>query len=701
MSGIIISTLFVLIIVFISENSWLNYTEGYIKDKEEQFMITLSQSLSDQIESILSYSWYFLYIAGQTYLEANNGTMKASLTLNTPDVIILNSSEPIKNFRDPKYSAFYSANPNNVQVDFIANMKVPDAILRSIMSSTGFSSQIGYILLDQSGEYLYPIDAMNYVYDTYNYSDTCSTLDPTVYAPQCMTNYILLQNATLNNYLNIYYENSQLNILYNLSYGAAIAMLPLNYIQNKLPNITDYVLFGTEYLGKWTLFTSELSGKSLNSNYEIKEYLYKDNSSQNDFNNTIQPLITGKNGTIRADINGETIYFSISSLICEINAANETDYVVGVSKKETDILNSWTTFIGQVYVISIIQSCIFAIFIILSMVTAWRLALIIMHRVTVPIQSISGYLKSNDPPLHAMKKAFNKQSNSIIESLESIQIIESYIDPIFLLNPVIEIRLKNLKIARKLFKTIENKRGLSIIYNLIGNVEFSNNRHKQAKQYYCKALNSLETLLKEIELQETEESNLSDTEKLQLHTKRDDFKDSWADEKKFINDLICERKQQICLALFFKLKESAEPLGKMRNKWKKLIKYQTQIIQHYESSRENYIKYLKVLLDMSEVFQILQYYHTAQELLEIVAEELWKLDIDKKIEVDVDVNRLRKIGIDIFETEKNSHFMIQNITFEKDILMQHMLYRRGMIELDNDKYQKAATDFTLALVINK
>jgi hypothetical protein len=59
------------------------------------------------------------------------------------------------------------------------------------------------------------------------------------------------------------------------------------------------------------------------------------------------------------------------------------------------------------------------------------------------------------------------------------------------------------------------------------------------------------------------------------------------------------------------------------------------------------------------------------------------------------------IGIYIKRSEQATYFNISNIVFEKDVLMQNLLYRRAMIKLDNGKYQSAAKDFTAAIVIHK
>ena len=71
-----------------------------------------------------------------------------------------------------------------------------------------------------------------------------------------------------------------------------------------------------------------------------------------------------------------------------------------------------------------------------------------------------------------------------------------------------------------------------------------------------------------------------------------------------------------------KLKEETGEIFDMRGKCKEIINYQIKVLQFHEASRNNFFSYLKVLLDMAEIYQMLQYYHNANELLNIVEEEL-------------------------------------------------------------------------------
>lgn len=693
-TGLILSTIFVVAIVFISESSWLVNTKTYVLDKEEEYMYTLSTALGSQVESILSNALYYIYFTSELYKGVKDGTIVPSASLTNPKVINAYSVSSTAEFPDLSRSVWVSGKSSDItsELDWI---KVPDALMRLIYPSLDLTRQIGLVLSDGEFEYLYPLEDTTYVNEKYDYNETCPDRTSNVFSPVCTEGYFLLENTTYNEYLNIYYENNQLNLLYRSEFGAGLAKWSEGFIREKLALNKDYTVFGSQYLGDWTLFVSNLSitsgtAKSLN------ELLYSDTNSRKDFIAEIMPLVIEKNGTARTGINGEKTYFSISNPEISFRSSNESMYIVGVSRKESNILSSWDTFIGEILIVSIIQACIFGIFFIITILTVWKLALVIAYRVTTPLDSITNYLKL-EQPLHSINNTFNSQINSILKSLRLIQQLEYFINPVFLLNPVFEVRVKNLKFATDLFNEIDNKRGASIGFNLLGNAEFAKQCYQEAHEYYEKSLKCLEELLLEIEVQENAENELSDIERGKLDPKHDEYKTTWIDEKNFLKTSICECLQQIAMAMFMKLKEDMDPIVKMRPKWKELIKVQTQILHYYESSRKDFKMYLKLLIDMAEVYQILQYFHTATELLEIVGEELWKIDMEKKGEMDIDVSRLRRIGINIMETDKKASFEISNITFEKDILMQKMLYRKGMIELDNNRYLQACADFTLAI----
>ena len=698
--GLVISTIFVIVIVLVSQSTWLSNTKLYVMDNEEAFMHSLSQIIGNDVRSAVCNSWYYIYLMTRLFETVGSGSILASPSLGNPSTINA-LSNAITTYPDLDLSVWLSGVPGNDISSLMSTIKVPDVFMRNTYSSIEDLYQIGFVIAKGNYLYLYPLQNMDYVFSTYNNSANCKGDTSTNYSPVCTEEYALLKNTTINNYLNLYYDNKMLNFQYRTSFGAGVGIWPEDYFIKRIINTTSYRVFVTEYLSEWVLYVSNTSVANLTgTNKELSQVLYSDNSSRADFQKNIIPLVKSKNGTARVSIGGQRTYFSISGMQMDFNSdgENETAYVVGVSREESDILVSWNDFISKVLTVSIIQACIFGIFFILTILTIWRLALIIAHRVTSPLNKITGYLNEDIPPLHSIESSFNSQINSVLKSLKSIQKIENFIDPSFLMSPVFDTRVKNLRFAADVFEEIENKRGISIVYNLLGNAEFVKQRYEHAEECYNKSKKALKELLAEIEVQEKAEAELTDKEREKLNSKHHEFTTTWKEEKKFLRESICERRQQKCMAMTQRLKEDTDSLVAMRSKWKNLLKTQTKILQHYENSRSNYKLYLQLLLDMSEIFQILQYFHTASELLEIVSEELWKLDLEKKGEMDIDVNRLRRIGIDLTEADKETQFQIRDITFEKDILMQRMLYRRAMIELDNNKYVKAATDLTALLV---
>ena len=148
-------------------------------------------------------------------------------------------------------------------------------------------------------------------------------------------------------------------------------------------------------------------------------------------------------------------------------------------------------------------------------------------------------------------------------------------------------------------------------------------------------------------------------------------------------------------------KDNIKLIELSRSKLKVVSKYQQEILEYYISTRTHYIRMLKILLDIAKIFQYLQYYHSGLGILEILKDELIKLRSDQELQVDIDITRLKNIvlNLKVDDTILNfKHFYVENIVFEKDILMQHMNYRKGMILLKTDKLQDAVNAYTAVIV---
>jgi len=104
------------------------------------------------------------------------------------------------------------------------------------------------------------------------------------------------------------------------------------------------------------------------------------------------------------------------------------------------------------------------------------------------------------------------------------------------------------------------------------------------------------------------------------------------------------------------------------------------------------------LIDMASTYQDLKYYHTGLEILDIVKDELKKLEGAR---VDIDMGRLCKLGIVVnneSSTSQNHHFEVKGYSYEKDILLQMSAYRRGKILIECEKPYEAALALCSSIV---
>ena len=289
---------------------------------------------------------------------------------------------------------------------------------------------------------------------------------------------------------------------------------------------------------------------------------------------------------------------------------------------------------------------IFLILLCITIAVVWFLSLSITNRITYPIYLFEEYLRGKIS-LQSINKNYNREVNQILMYLRMIETLEKMIDPSFLKNPKIPIREQNLKEALKLFEDIKNRRGKSIIFNLLGNIRYQDSDFTKAVSYYRNALSEVEDLVKEVQQQETDEKALTEAERLILLKKAGKDTLSWDSEKMFLSETIIERKQQLCMGLLSELRESSMDLSEIRAKLKEIYNYQHETLQYYASTRTHFLRLLKVMVDIAGVFQDLKYYHSGLELLDIVQDELRKIDVETGPEIDIDITRLGRIGVNI------------------------------------------------------
>lgn len=370
-------------------------------------------------------------------------------------------------------------------------------------------------------------------------------------------------------------------------------------------------------------------------------------------------------------------------------------FVAGVFVTKRIVLQNWGNLIDCISDIINAQIVVYALFMLLAVGISLRLSYSVIHKIIYPISVIEKILKKQSN-IQETQVNYNRQFNKLIKYLKLLEIYEKIIDPRFFMHPDIDTRIDNLSKANELFKEINNYRGQAIIQNLIGNAYFSQNSFSLAESCYKSSLDHVIKLLKLVETQQKNQNNFKSPEKMLVER----FLRTWNEEIIFLKENITERKQQICMAIEAQIEVSInESINK--SKLKEINKLYQEILEHYLSTRTHYIRLIKVLINISKVFQYLQYYHSGLQLLSIVKEELLKIRNDQISEIDIDITRLRSTGIHISIDETiihNKHFYLENVVFEKDILMQHVYYRQGMILLKNDKPQEAAQALTSAIV---
>jgi hypothetical protein len=580
------------------------------------------------------------------------------------------------------------------------------------MNSNRNYTQIGIILDDKDNDgvdYRYPLMDMDYVKGSfnYNYGGSCQK-SAANYDSRCTGAYRTLKN---NNYTDlIYNEENILKVLLNATEGAFVYYLPASFFDTKINLDSEYTFFLTDITGNKVirilpyqptsqgisvaLFPNDLKLQNEASIWLNRSYANLTSNSTSNFD------IEGYNseylgGLIQLDVKVEFPYSS-----ADLNQTHSIAAGVIVNKGYT--LQTWNVALDDIIDTIITQMVIFLILLCITFANVWFLGMFITNRITYPIYLFEEYLKGH-VGIQALNKSYNKEVNQILAYLRMLDILEKMINPDFLMNPKVSTRENNLKEALKLFEEIKNRRGISIIHNILGNIKYLENDYQKAVFYYKAALLEIEKLAEEVAQQESDEKSLSDHEKNMLFNRTGKESLSWESEKAFLQETIIDRKQQLCMGLQAELHESPLELSEIRLKLKEIYNYQNEILQYYASTRTNFLGLLKIMIDIAAVFQELKYYHSGLELLDLVHDELKKLEFDSNAEIDIDVTRLARIGVHIKLDDQNNKrlsFIVKGITYQKDILLQMTYYRRGQLLLENDKHYEAGLSFTYAIVIN-
>jgi hypothetical protein len=556
--------------------------------------------------------------------------------------------------------------------------------------------QIG-LVLDDGTELRFPAADMQRLFSCYN-----STYDP------LKTRSFELRKQKE---ISITYECGMFYISVNFTYGTVNCYMPAGLLNSIL--LTGVPTDSYEESEIYFIAPSDVSYvvfQSTTANYSVGlcESLFVSDpklitechkSTNLTITNAVNSTIEGYNSLILAAYAPVIIDASVITY----GVSDNSSYIAGCLAYKQIVLQSWNKVIDDILDVLVIQLAIFMIFIIISIYLSWKLSAVITQRIKTPINVIGKILKGKASK-EEMKKQYNKEVNKVISDLKLLNTLEKFIDPHFLNHPHCATRIANLSMSYKLFRKTKNNRGMAISKNLMGNTYFSMKDYQRAEECYRSALEHTEALQALVLKHESKQQKLI-TSEIKLEKYIEKHKRHWNENKRFLQENIIERKQQLCKALEAKIiMESDEHQQVSRTELKTVHTLQLEILEYYVSTKTHYIRLIKVLLDMAKSFQYLQYYHSGLQLLDIVRDELSKLNTDKILEGDIDITRFKSIGINIKYHEGVSsarHFTIENLVFEKDILMQCMFYRRGLILLECDKPQEAGHAFTYAIVFDR
>ncbi|OMJ70419.1 hypothetical protein SteCoe_31603 [Stentor coeruleus] len=698
--GIIVCAVISVVIMFKEHIDWLKDSRSNLIENEMTHLNSNSVSFSESFSVLIDTIALNLMFLSQIYQGVYTGEIKKSK--DTLKNII--KFEESYNF-DIQASVWYSIKtidfgnieePTKTSIEVTNNFmisiyEVLMMFIKNIAQDDG-TIQLGMIL--ESGvDFRYPARNMTQTLVCHN----------STYNPLFTKAYIEKNSKNIN----IYYECGVFTISISFLHGIFSCYLSSNMLNSLLlPSISgeflkDYIFFiaPSDFSYIIMLFpeVQEYDNNLCNVLFPNDVKLIKECGKINGFaiNETTNITITGYNSKIFASYSVITLSPSVATYSMHDNSS----FTAGTLINKRIIIESWNNLIEKVINIIIIQMIIFIIFILITIAIAWKLSASITSRITFPISIIEKMLK-NRATEEEINTKYNREVNKVIKNLELLNILEKFIDPHFLMHPDLQDRIENLKTAFKLFETMKNYRGMAITKNLIGNAHFLQKKYPPAQEAYTEALNFTIKLHEKLLKQETNEKqfNKSESYLLKLKTGKNH---GWEEEKNFIKENIVERKQQLCMVLEAQIiLDSEEILLSSRSKLKVINKYQAEILEYYVSTRSHYIRMIKILLDIAKIFQYLQYYHSGLQLLDIVRDELTKLRSDQTTEVDIDITRLKSIGINIKVEETASstkHFNLGNILYEKDILLQHMHYRRGMILMESDKPQEASHALTSAI----
>lgn len=632
------------------------------------------------------------------YEEIKSGVIVSSSNLT--ESYVINAYDYINNdyeYTDPIIWIYPDKKIDISDLPEYEYMKLFFIFLKNLNKSS--SKQLG-LILSNGLEIRYPAINMSYI----EHEKPCSEYQ--IYDSRCLIAY-KNDTALIAENLSLYYQYN-LSLMLRDADHTTVAYLPDTYFLYKYYYEDNYINIVTDYTGSRTyLVSNRLISETFNYNVtqllltkglEIEEGLSYD---------IIEEFQINDNEVIT--IKGFNLEYIGTHTEVKIDSKNYSGSLLSLSLANKNIaLKDFRIFLDGIYDTIVIQVSVFLIFMTLGIFATCWLSISITNRVTNPLCTIEAYLRGSIPRMPKLEK--NKEVNEIDMHLLKIEVIEKMIDPRFILHPNPGQRLENLKEVDSLFQNIKNNKGLAITKNLIGNIYLDNEEFDKAIDSYREALGEIDTLFHEVVAQEHAENTLSFNDKRLLRFRTGKETQGWDTEKAMLSANMTERMLQLCYAKIISLENSLDSAYELRGEWKFILELQTKALQYYITSSNDYISMLKVLIDMAYVYHKLQYFHTALELLDIIYEELIKLNTEyteqaknnsRGCTVDIDITRLKRINVKVKDSNgRKLYFHVGGVTFEKDILKQTVMFRRALIYYENERYHEATLYFTMAIVRN-
>ncbi|CAG9323295.1 unnamed protein product [Blepharisma stoltei] len=698
--GLILASVIAIIILYSSEYHWVKDVKDYIIAQEINHLLRASIARGLIFGSLFSTNIAQLQLIRGVFDGSLSGTIKSNDNLADPNAVDARNPGNI-DFNASGISDYVFSDTSRTlsSSTYYNQLKLLDILLNTVNPLyKGAILQLGLIMEQDHLDYRHPVQNMSYVQgSSFNFSDTCGK-ENVPFDPICTKTYYWLKNNPNRN-ATVSYEYSVIPTYLDTDFGASILVSHKDMIKDWMNPYEYYTYFITSNYGELVLALNQkdidqIFSYNLSYNLFPDDYFLAQRAAP-----TLQAIINAKSTSSSVfDGLNSRYYVAVTNMNITLSTRKypgyEDSFSAGVMISRAALFIDWYDTLDTIENTIIIQMVIFICFVFLTIIIAVRLSKSITHRVTYPLWQLEQYLLGKIKLIHTHIR-FNRETNTIVKSLNLIEDIEKLIDPHYLLHPRIEERLQNLEIVEMIYTKIGNLRGIAITSNLIGNIFYDNGQYRKAIEKYKESLEITVKILEGVEEQEKEESELNEQERI----KEGFVYSGWKAEKDFLIDDINNRKLQLCMAMRANLKVTTAPITDLRTEWKEVLNLQTSVLQHYIQTSSNFLQLIRLLIDMSISFQSLQYFHSAIEILNIVHDELEKLDQSSPEFIDIDIARLKRIGVNLQDslTTTSSFFNVTDITYQKDVLKQFMYYRKGIIFKEQDKFQESAASFTLAI----